>query len=100
LTNFDWINSTAAISVVIYAKNCWGRGYGYDTVKTLTSYGLLELNLHTIYLTVFEDNDKAVKCFEKAGYEREGILRSRIFKDGEYRNIVSMSISRDKSQEV
>ena len=92
LYNIDFVNSTAEISVTIYAKNCWGRGYGFDALKTITEYGLYEINLHTIYANIIEDNERAIKCFEKAGYEKEGILFERLYKDGCYKNLVSMSI--------
>jgi len=98
LDNIDWINSTAEIKVVIYAKNCWGRGYGYDAVNTLTNYGIYQMNLNTIYANILEGNERAIKCFEKAGYEIEGTLRQRVLKEGEYKNLVSLSITKRKNQ--
>jgi Acetyltransferases, including N-acetylases of ribosomal proteins len=97
--NIDWIYSTAQISVIIYAKNCWGRGYGYDTVKTLTEYGLQQMNFHTVYANIFDGNERAVKCFEKAGFETEGVLRHRVHRDGKYINVISMSICRDNKED-
>lgn len=99
LKNIDWTNSTAEINVALYAKNCWGRGYGYDTVKTLTNFGLYEINLYTIYGNILDDNERAIKCFQKAGFEVEGVLFSRLYRDGRRRNLVSMSISKDRKQE-
>lgn len=99
LINIDWINSTAEIRVVLYAKNCWGRGYGYDTVKALTNYGIYEMNLNTIYVNLLETNERAIKCFQKAGYETEGILRNRLYKEGQFRNLISMSIYKGMKQE-
>lgn len=93
LNNIDWVNSTAEIRVVLYAKNCWGRGYGFDTVKTMTNYGMMQLNIQTLYANLIEENERAIKCFQKAGYEIEGTLRSRLFKDGQFKNMISMSIS-------
>lgn len=97
LKNIDWINGTAEAEVVIYAKNCWGRGYGYDALKTLTAFGMNDLNLYVIYAYVMEDNERAIKCFEKAGYELEGVLHDRIYKEGMRKNIVCLSISKGKS---
>lgn len=99
LCNIDRINSTAEISVALYAKNCWGRGYGYDTVKTLTGFGMNEVNLYTIYAHIPEDNERAVKCFQKTGYEVEGILYNRYYIDGKYKNVFSMSISKGRRRE-
>ena len=99
LNNISWLNSTAEICVVIYAKSCWGRGYGFDTVRTLVNYGMLEMNLHTVYANIIENNEKAIRCFQKAGFEVEGTLYHRLYKDGQFRNIVSMSIYKDKNKE-
>lgn len=93
LKDIDWIDGTAKMDIVLYAKNCWGRGFGYDSVRTLTDYGLDGINLNTIYVNILEGNDTAVKCFEKAGYRSEGVLQNRVLKDGRMRNIISMSIT-------
>jgi RimJ/RimL family protein N-acetyltransferase len=99
LDNIDWVNGTAEINITIYAKNCWGRGYGFDTLKTLTEYGLYQINLHTIYANIIEKNERALKCFEKAGYEIEGKLYHRLFKEGKYENYLSVSIFKGRDQE-
>lgn len=100
LNNIDWINRTAEIKLVLYAKNCWGRGYGYDAVRTLTNYGLYEMNLNTLFVNIMEGNERAVKCFEKAGYEIEGTLYNRILKEGKPKNLVSMSISKENNMQA
>ncbi|HBM80724.1 MAG: GNAT family N-acetyltransferase [Clostridiales bacterium] len=94
LKDINWINGTAGIEIVICAKNCWGRGYGYDALKTLTEYALMQLNLCTLYANITEKNEKAVKCFQKAGYKIEGVLYNRTFAHGEMKNVISMSISK------
>ncbi|KPU46381.1 spermidine N(1)-acetyltransferase [Oxobacter pfennigii] len=99
LNDIDWINGTAEIRVVLYAKNCWGRGYGYDCVKTLTEYAMYELNLNTIYVKLIEENERAIKCFQKAGYEAEGKLMKRVIKENKYKNIISMSIYKKGNNE-
>lgn len=99
LKNIDWVNGTSEINIALYAKNCWGRGYGYDILRTLTNFGMDEINLYTIYANILEGNERAVKCFEKAGYEIEGILFNRYYKEGRYRNVISMCISKGRKIE-
>lgn len=99
LSNIDWVSGTAKIDISIYAKQCWGRGYGYDTLKTLTNYGIRHINLHTIYAGILEGNERAVKCFQKCGYAIEGTLHQRVLKDEKYADIISMYISRDSQVE-
>lgn len=100
LKDIDWINSTAFIGIVIYARNCWGKGYGCDAVKALTSFGLDEINMYNIYTGVPEDNEMAVKCFQNAGYEIEGTLKDRISIKGIRKNLIAMSISKDLTGEI
>lgn len=95
LSMIDRINGTAQIDVTVYAKSCWGRGYGYDALRAVTDFCLRQANLHTVYANILEGNDRAIKCFQKCGYALEGVLNNRIFKDGKHLNIVSMSICRD-----
>lgn len=99
LTNIDWINSTAEINIVIYAKNCWEKGFGYCALKTLTYHGMYNMNIHTLYANILEGNERAVKCFQKTGYEIEGTLYHRVYKEGRYCNLLSMSIYKAKDQE-
>lgn len=100
LDHIDWVNGTSSIDITIYAKNCWGRGYGYDAVKALTYFGMDELNLYTIYACIPEDNERAIKCFQKAGYESEGRLIKRLYMNGSRKDLISLSVSKDKRQDI
>ena len=37
-------------------------------MRTLTRWGLNELNLHRVWLKVYEDNKRAIRSYEKAGF--------------------------------
>jgi RimJ/RimL family protein N-acetyltransferase len=48
--------------------------------------------LHRISLGVFDFNERAIRCYEKVGFSREGLLRdARRFKDY-YWNLIEMSM--------
>jgi RimJ/RimL family protein N-acetyltransferase len=61
-------------------------------MNTLLRFGFLEMNLNCIYLDVFENNPRAISCYEKCGFKREGALRERVYKNGKYLNEFKMSI--------
>jgi RimJ/RimL family protein N-acetyltransferase len=50
--------------------------------------------MHTIYITIIEENLRSIKYFEKFGFVQNGILKDMIFKDGKYQNYVWMSIQK------
>ena len=56
---------------------------------------LQHLNLNRIFLNVFENNPRAIRAYEKAGFVLEGRLRQAEFKDGKYIDILVMSILKD-----
>lgn len=95
IKDIDWINGTGNVDIVIYAKNCWRKGYGCDAIKVLTCFGLDDINLYTLYAGIPEDNENAVKCFRKAGYLEEGKLYNRLQVNGSRKNLISLSISKD-----
>ncbi|MDI6917337.1 MAG: GNAT family protein [Thermoplasmatales archaeon] len=92
LHNIDFRNRNAMLGIMIGEKKYWNKGYGSDAVKTLVSLAFNELNLHKIYLHVFPSNKRALKCYEKCGFKKEGVLREHVFKGGKYQDLTVMSI--------
>lgn len=92
----DWKNSHAEIGVFIGDKAFWGRGFGTDAVRTLTRWGLNELNLHRVWLKVYEDNKRAIRSYEKAGFRHEGRLREDRFHRGRYCDTLVMGVLRSE----
>jgi diamine N-acetyltransferase len=95
LTNMHPINRHAEFSIMIGDKNYWSKGVGYIAATTILKHGFKDLNLHRIYLTVLTDNERAIGLYEKIGFKKEGILRGCIFKDGTFKDMLSMSILKE-----
>lgn len=66
------------------------QNIGADAVNTLVRFCFMHLNLHKVYLYVFESNQKAIRCYEKAGFLVEGILKEQHFSQGKYENVLVM----------
>jgi putative acetyltransferase len=49
------------------------------------------LDIRRIELTVFVDNDRAIRLYERHGFEREGIFRAFAFRDGAYVDAIAMA---------
>ena len=90
LDKIDWISRTAEFGLLIGEKGQWRQGRGSEATYLITRHGFLQLNLRRITIFLTEDNTSALKCYERAGYRREGILREAVFLNGQYRNVVAM----------
>ena len=92
LHQLDWIHRSAEMGIVIGEKEFWGKGYGSDAVQALLGFAFDELNLHRISLKVYEDNDRAIRAYEKSGFQHEGRLRDAIYRKGRYYDEMVMSV--------
>jgi RimJ/RimL family protein N-acetyltransferase len=88
----DWQDRNAEFGIFIGPHEYWGKGLGSETARRMLSYGFQELGLHRIWLTVFPFNPRAVRCFEKCGFKREGIFRETVYSGGVFQDVIGMSI--------
>lgn len=66
------------------AKPYWGRGIMTEVVQLFTELCFTQLRLIRLEATVFAFNRPSARVLEKAGYEREGLLRKYHLKDGKF----------------
>ena len=64
----------------------WGRGIMTAAVRAVTAYAFASLDLLRVFALPFSDNAASVRVLEKAGYVREGLLRSSAIKAGQVRD--------------
>lgn len=77
-----WSHGVAWLGIGIGDREQWGKGYGREAMQLVLRYGFNELNLHRIQLTVFEYNERAIALYEKLGFQREGVYREFMQRDG------------------
>jgi len=92
LHRIDWKSRHAELGILIGEKSYWGQGYGTDAIHTLLRLGFSEMNLHRVMLRVDADNARAIRCYEKAGFQKEGTLRETVFREGTYVDQHIMSV--------
>jgi len=90
----------AEMGIVVGDKSQWSKGYGTDTVRLVLEYAFGELDLNRIELTTDEENARAIRCYEKCGFVREGLLRGHRLIDGRFGNTVLMAVLREEWVEV
>ena len=60
----------------------WGRGFATRAVEAVTDWAFSEYKLTRVFALVFAYNSASIRVLEKAGFEREGILRRSAVKNG------------------
>lgn len=97
--NIDWRNRSAELGIVIGEKSYWNKGYGTEVMRLLLRHGFKTLNLHRIYLRVFQNNLSAIRAYEKAGFVHEGKQRQAEYQDGSYLDVILMSVLKSEWKE-
>ncbi len=64
------------------AEPFWSKGIMTHAVRFLAHWAFCELKLHRISAAPYATNPASHSVLVKAGFTREGILRSSVFKDG------------------
>jgi RimJ/RimL family protein N-acetyltransferase len=85
---------SAMLARVIVRPGDRGQGRGQFMVREALAFGFEQLGLHRIGLGVFDGNEAARRCYERAGFTGEGLLRDSACVEGAYWNCHVMSILR------
>jgi RimJ/RimL family protein N-acetyltransferase len=98
--NFDWHERSSEFGIFIGDKRFWSQGYGQEAVRLLLRYGFQDVNLHRIYLRVFETNKRAIRAYERCGFVHEGRMRQAHYENGRYIDVLFMSVLRPEWDEL
>lgn len=94
----NWKNRVGELAILIGDPLMHGKGFGTDAITTLCQFGFNELNLHKIKATVFDFNEAALRCYEKCGFIREGLLKQEIYREGAYHDVVMMGLIKNTEE--
>jgi putative acetyltransferase len=72
-----------------------GQGIGTALLEALIEAADKWLDIRRIELTVFVDNERAIRLYERHGFQREGVMRAYAFRDGRYVDTLAMARLRD-----
>ncbi len=96
LHHIDARNHNAELGMVIGDPADWGRGFGAEAAQLLVAYAFDTVNLHRIWLEVYEDNVAARKIYERLGFRVEGTMREHGFREGRWWNLHYMGLLADE----
>jgi len=80
------VSRSASLGVCIGDRTFQGRGYGREAIQLLLKFGFEELNLNRISLSVFADNWRAIRTYQKVGFCQEGCARQAFYRNGRYQD--------------
>jgi RimJ/RimL family protein N-acetyltransferase len=83
-----WAHRVCGMSIAIGDRANWGRGYGTEAAGLALAFAFDELNLHRVTVTVFTYNERSIAMFEALGFQREGVFREFLQRDGRWYDMI------------
>jgi RimJ/RimL family protein N-acetyltransferase len=75
LHGIDQTHRFAEFGLFIGPTELRGQGYGTEMTRLTLKYGFETLNLHRVWLKVFEFNEAGIATYKKCGFVEEGRAR-------------------------
>ena len=66
----------------------WGQGVGSEMVTAVCAYAFDHLGVQRIEAHVMKGNRSSQRLLESIGFEREGLLKRRMYKDGGQHDVI------------
>ena len=88
----DPVDRTAELSVMLGATSGRGKGYGTDAFHTLIDHLFNDRQVERLWLSVLPFNQPAIALYEKLGFNHEGRLRSTVWIDGGWHDLLLMGM--------
>ena len=85
-------NRRARFAIEIFDSRFWGRGVGTFATRSAIKFAFEQLRLHRLDLRVLTANERAICCYERCGFVREGVQRDTLFLGGVWYSDLWMSI--------
>lgn len=96
LLEIDPHHSRCELGVSIGEVELLGSGYGTDAIRASLRYAFENLGLRRVGLITDADNARGVRCYEKVGFIREGILRAHRLRYGKPIDMLAMGVLREE----
>lgn len=88
----DTRHRSAELSFMIGERDRWGNGLGSDALAVIVDTAFHEWNIHRLAVRVEAFNERAARFFERAGFQREGVLRDASYFDGCFQDVLAYSL--------
>lgn len=98
ISDINRTNLTANISIKL-KKDARGKGIGKTSIVLGLRHCFDEMGVLCVTAHVLPFNQASLALFESCGFEKEGVLRSRVIKENNRYDLISFSILRDEFNE-
>lgn len=85
----DFTHGTGELGICLQA-DAQGKGYASEAVQLLESYLVDRFRIRKLTLQVLAKNLRALRFYEKQGYQRVGTLKEQFYADGSWHDVVIM----------
>ena len=90
LNTILWVHRSAELSIMIGAKDVWGRSYGTEAIALLTAHAFASMGLHRVWSE--SPNPAFNETMRKLGWVKEGVKREAFQVDGKPVDLTCWSI--------
>jgi diamine N-acetyltransferase len=88
--NINYIHRNAELGIIL-SKNVRGKGYFKEVAYLFYDYLFAQLNLNKLWAFVLKNNF-ALKLHKDCGYIEEGLIKEHFWQDGEYKDLIFVSL--------
>lgn len=92
------LRHTGSIGMMVHDR-FQGRGIGRRLLETLLDLADTYLGLVRVELEVMADNTRAIRLYERTGFEHEGRKRKAVWRHGEHQDLLLMARLRQAAPE-
>ena len=79
------------MALIVGSRPHWGRGIASAAVVLVTDFAFASLRLHKLSAGIFAPNVASRRCFEKAGYFHDAILKDHAWFEGAFCDVLQMA---------
>ncbi|HHY39167.1 MAG TPA: GNAT family N-acetyltransferase [Clostridia bacterium] len=92
LIDIIWRRATAELRVCIGKAAFRNKGYGTEAIRTFLEFLKTSTTISQVYLRVYRENERAIRCYEKCGFKKRAVLRAGSRESEEFKDLVLMEL--------
>lgn len=91
LSSIDYSNATGNINIKIL-PSYHGKGIAKKALLIACDYAFDKMNMFCLTANILSYNTTSYMLFQKVGFHKDGVLRSRVIKNGERCDLIALSL--------
>ncbi|OAI50964.1 hypothetical protein AYO44_05230 [Planctomycetaceae bacterium SCGC AG-212-F19] len=85
----DFVHGNGELGICL-EREAQGKGHAREAIALVEAHSKQVFRLRKILIQVLASNDRAIRCYEKCGYDRVGIMREHFFYAGCFHDVLIM----------